>query len=206
MGILFIRYDTNNKPKVEEVDGKLQVTVTDHVLGRPIVLSPDFLTLYTRIEPRGTEELANMLKVTLNQEKFFLEAHMKLRPVDFSTDGAFVCGIAHYPKPIDECIAQAQAAATRAVTVMAQDKVVIEPIVAAFVDKEACRGCGLCVALCPYGALDLEDTPEGRKVKLISASCKGCGICAATCYRHAISINAFNDTQIEAQVHAFLNK
>ena len=206
MGILFIRYDLDRKPKVEEVDGKLQVTVTDHILGRPIVLSPDFITLYTRIEPRGTEELSNMLKVTLNQEKFFLEAHMKLRPVDFSTDGAFVCGIAHYPKPIDECIAQAQAAASRAVTVMAQDKVVIEPIVAAFVDKDECRGCGLCVALCPYGALDLEDTPEGRKVKLISASCKGCGICAATCYRHAISINAFNDTQIEAQMHAFLNK
>ena len=206
MGILFVRYDVDNKPKVEEVDGKLQVTVTDHILGRPIVLSPDFITLYTAIAPKGTEELANMLKVTLNQEKFFLEAHMKLRPVEFSTDGMFVCGIAHYPKPIDECIAQAQAAASRAVTVLAQDKVVIEPIVAAFVEKEACRGCGLCVALCPYGALDLEDTPEGRKVKLISASCKGCGICAATCYRHAISINAFNDTQIEAQMHAFLNK
>ncbi len=206
MGILFIRYDLDNKPKVEEVDGKLRVTVTDHVLGRPMVLSPDFITLYTRIEPRGTEELSNMLKVTLNQEKFFLEAHMKLRPVDFSTDGVFMCGIAHYPKPIDECIAQAQAAASRAVTVMAQDKVVIEPIVAAFVDRDACRGCGLCVALCPYGALDLEETPDGRKVKLISASCKGCGICAATCYRHAISINAFNDTQIEAQMHAFLNK
>jgi heterodisulfide reductase subunit A len=206
MGVLFVRYDLDNKPNVEEVDGKLQVTVTDHVLGRPIVLSPDFITLYTRIEPRGTEALSNMLKVTLNQEKFFLEAHMKLRPVEFSTDGMFVCGLAHYPKPIDECIAQAQAAASRAVTVMAQDKVVIEPIVAAFVDKEACRGCGLCVALCPYGALDLEDTPDGRKVKLISASCKGCGICAATCYRHAISINAFNDVQIEAQMHAFLNK
>jgi heterodisulfide reductase subunit A len=206
MGILFVRYDLDNKPKVEEVDGKLQVTVTDHILGRPIVVSPDFITLYTAIAPKGTEELANMLKVTLNQEKFFLEAHMKLRPVEFSTDGMFVCGIAHYPKPLDECIAQAQAAASRAVTVLSKDKVVIEPIVAAFVDKEACRGCGLCVALCPYAAIDIEETPEGRKAKLISASCKGCGICAATCYRHAISINAFNDTQIEAQMHAFLTK
>ena len=206
MGILFVRYDLDNKPKVEEVDGKLQVTVTDHILGRPIVLSPDFITLYTAIAPKGTEELANMLKVTLNQEKFFLEAHMKLRPVEFSTDGMYVCGIAHYPKPLDECIAQAQAAASRAVTVLSKDKVVIEPIVAAFVDKEACRGCGLCVALCPYAAIDIEETPEGRKAKLISASCKGCGICAATCYRHAISINAFNDTQIEAQMHAFLTK
>jgi len=204
MGILFVRYDLDSKPKVEEVGGKLQVTVTDHILGRPIVLSPDFITLYTAIAPKGTEELANMLKVTLNQEKFFLEAHMKLRPVEFSTDGMYVCGLAHYPKPLDECIAQAQAAASRAVTVLSKDKVIIEPIVAAFVDKEACRGCGLCVAICPYGALDIEETTEGRKVKMISASCKGCGICAATCYRHAISINAFNDTQIEAQMHAFL--
>jgi heterodisulfide reductase subunit A len=206
MGIIFVRYDVENKPKVEEVDAKLRVTVTDHVLGRPIVLSPDFITLYTAIAPRGTKELSEMLKVPLNQEKFFLEAHMKLRPVDFSTDGIFVCGLAHYPKPLDESIAQAQAAASRAVTVLAQEKVVIEPIVADFVDKDACRGCGLCVALCPYGALDIEETPEGRKVKLISASCKGCGICAATCYRHAISINSFDDTQIEAQMHAFLNE
>ncbi len=206
IGIIFIRYDLDSKPKVEEVGGKLQVTVTDPLLGRPIVVSPDFITLYTAIAPKGTEELANMLKVTLNQEKFFLEAHMKLRPVEFSTDGMFMCGLAHYPKPLDECIAQAQAAASRAVTVLSKDKVIIEPIVAAFVDKEACRGCGLCVALCPYGAIDIEETPDGRKAKLISASCKGCGICAATCYRHAISINAFNDTQIEAQMHAFLNR
>lgn len=206
MGIVFIRYNPVGKPKVEEIDGKLRVTATDHVLGRPVVISPDFITLYTAIAPKGTEELANMLKVPLNQEKFFLEAHMKLRPVDFSTDGIFVCGMAHYPKPIDECIAQAQAAASRAVTVLAQDKVTIEPIVAAFVDKDACRGCGLCVALCPYGALDVEETADGRKVKLISALCKGCGVCAATCYRHAISINSFTDVQIEAQVHAFLDR
>ena len=206
MGIIFVRYDLENKPKVEEVEGKLRVAVTDHVLGRPIFLSPDFITLYTAIAPQGSEKLSDMFKVTLNQEKFFQEAHMKLRPVDFSTDGIFVCGIAHYPKPLDECIAQAQAAASRAVTILAQENVVIEPIVAAFVDKDGCRGCGLCVALCPYGALEIEEATEGRKVKLISASCKGCGICAATCYRHAISINSFTDTQIEAQMHAFLSQ
>ena len=205
MGIVFVRYDLENKPEVEEVGGKLRVTVTDHVLGRPISLTPDFITLYTAIAPHGSEKLSDMFKVALNQDKFFQEAHMKLRPVDFSTDGIFVCGIAHYPKPLDECIAQAQAAASRAITVLAQDNVVIEPVVAAFVDKDACRGCGLCVALCPYGALAVEETMEGRKVKLIAAYCKGCGICAATCYRHAITINSFTDTQIEAQMHAFLH-
>jgi heterodisulfide reductase subunit A len=206
LGIVFIRYDLANKPHVQEIDGQLRITVTDHVLRRPLVISPDFVTLYTAIAPKGSEKLSEMYKLTLNEEGFFQEAHMKLRPVDFSTDGVFVCGSAHYPKPLDECIAQAQAAASRAVRVLSQDHVVIEPIVAAFVDKDACRGCGLCVALCPYGALDIEDTAGGRKVKLISASCKGCGICAATCYRHAISINGFNDTQLKAQVHAFLDQ
>ena len=206
MGILFIRYGSKNKPKVEEVDGNLQVTVTDHVLGRPIILHPDFITLYTRIEPRGTEKLANMLKVTLNPEKFFLEAHMKLRPVEFSTEGAYMCGIAHYPKPIDECIAQAQAAASRAITVLSKDKIVLEPIVSGFVDRDACRGCGVCVALCPYNALEIEQTAEERKASFISAVCTGCGICAASCPWHALGVNTFTDAQIKSQIHACLNK
>jgi heterodisulfide reductase subunit A len=206
LGIIFIRYDLSDKPLVKDIDGKLQITVTDHILKRPMIISPDFITLYTAIAPRGTEKLSEMFKLTCNQEGFFQEAHMKLRPVDFSTDGVFVCGTAHYPKPLDECITQGLAAASRAVTVLSQKNVVIEPIVAAFADRDACRGCGLCVALCPYGALDIEETAQGRKVKLISASCKGCGICAATCYRHAISINGFNDNQLKAQVHAFLEQ
>jgi len=206
MGILFIRYDLDNKPKVEEVDGKLQITVTDHILGRPIVLHPDFATLYTRIQPKGSEKLANMLKLTLNPEKFFLEAHMKLRPVEFSTEGAFMCGIAHYPKPIDECIAQAQAAASRAITILSKDKIILEPIVTGFVDKDACRGCGVCVALCPYNALEIEETGDERKASFISAVCTGCGICAASCPWHALGINTFTDSQIEAQMFAFLDK
>jgi heterodisulfide reductase subunit A len=205
LGIVFVRYNLDNKPQVEEVEGGLQVTVMDHVLQRPIILKPDFITLYTAIATQGSERISDMLKVPLNEEKFFPEAHMKLRPVDLTTEGIFLCGFAHYPKPLDECITQAQAAASRAVRVLAQDKVVIEPTVAAFVDRDACRGCGLCVSLCPYGALALEETPEGRKVKLIPALCKGGGICAATCYRHAITINSFNDDQLEAQMHAFLN-
>jgi heterodisulfide reductase subunit A len=206
LGVLFIRYDLKNKPKVEEVGGKLQVTVTDHILGRPIVLHPDFITLYTRIQPKGSEALANMLKVPLNPEKFFLEAHMKLRPVEFSTEGVFVCGIAHYPKPIDECIAQAQAAASRAITVLSKEKIVLEPIVSGFVDKDACRGCGVCVALCPYNALEIEETADERKASFISAVCTGCGICAASCPWHALGINTFTDAQIQSQMYAFLNK
>jgi heterodisulfide reductase subunit A len=181
------------------------VTLKDPILSRPVVIEPDFITLYTAIAPHNSEKLSEMLKVPLNKEKFFTEAHAKLRPVDFSTDGVFVCGAAHYPKPLDECITQAQAAASRAVSVLAQDKVSIEPTIASFVDKEACVGCGLCVDLCPYGALEIEKTSTGRKAKLISALCKGGGICAATCYRHAISINSYNDRQLSAQMHAYLN-
>jgi heterodisulfide reductase subunit A len=170
------------------------------------VLHPDFITLYTRIQPKGSEALANMLKVPLNPEKFFLEAHMKLRPVEFSTEGVFVCGIAHYPKPIDECIAQAQAAASRAITVLSKEKIVLEPIVSGFVDKDACRGCGVCVALCPYNALEIEETADERKASFISAVCTGCGICAASCPWHALGINTFTDAQIQSQMYAFLNK
>ena len=201
-GIIFIRYDLDNKPVVKEVDGKLNVTVTDHILGRPITIEPDFITLQTAIVPKGHERLSKMLKVPINAEKFFLEAHMKLRPVDFSTDGIFVCGMAHYPKPIEEAITQAQAAAIRAMGVLSKDALAIEPIVAAFVDRDECRGCGLCVALCPYKALDIEETEEGRKVRLITAACKGCGVCAATCYRHAITINSFTDEQFGNQIRA----
>ena len=201
-GIIFIRYDLDNKPVVKEVDGKLNVTVTDQILGRPITIAPDFITLHTAIIPKGHEKLSRMLKVPINAEKFFLEAHMKLRPVDFSTDGIFVCGMAHYPKPIEEAITQAQAAAIRAMGVLSKGALAIEPIVAAFINKDACRGCGLCVELCPYKALDIEETKEGRKVKLITAACKGCGVCAATCYRHAITINSFTDDQFAGQIEA----
>lgn len=201
-GVIFIRYDLDDKPVVKEVDGKLNVTVIDHILGRPITIEPDFITLQTAIVPKGHEKLSRMLKVPINAEKFFLEAHMKLRPVDFSTDGIFVCGMAHYPKPIEEAITQAQAAAIRAIGVLSKEALAIEPIVAVFINREACRGCGLCVALCPYKALDIEETDDGRKVKLITAACKGCGVCAATCYRHAITINSFTDDQFAGQIEA----
>lgn len=203
-GVIFIRYDLENKPVVKETEGgALEVTVTDHVLGRPIIIKPDFITLATAIYTRGLEELAQIFKVSLSQDNFLLEVHMKLRPVDFATDGAFVCGLAHYPKPIEESIAQAQAAAARAGAVLCQDSIVSESIIAQ-VNEEVCRGCGLCVALCPFKALRIVEVQDGRKVEVIDVACKGCGVCAATCYRHAISINAFTDEQMASQVTAFL--
>lgn len=130
---------------------------------------------------------------------FKQETHVKLRPVDFATDGIFLAGLAHF----EETIAQAQATAARAGALLSQDSIVTEGVIAQM-NGEACRGCSLCVALCPFKALRIVETQNGRKAQVIDVACKGCGVCAATCYRHAISINAFTDEQMESQIEAFL--
>ena len=204
-GVVFIRYDLDHKPLVSESDGGgLQVTVMDHVLRRPVVLEPDFITLSTAIETRGAEALAQQLKVPLSQDGFFLEVHMKLRPVDFATDGIFVCGLAHYPKSIDESIAQAQAAAARAATVLSRKTIEVEGIVSS-VDEALCRGCGKCIEVCPYGAPRLVEKAEGVFVSQIQeALCKGCGACAVACPTTAATIRHFNDREVLAMVEAAL--
>jgi heterodisulfide reductase subunit A-like polyferredoxin len=204
-GVMFIRYTPDNKPVVSESDdGSLQVIVVDHILQRPITLKPDFITLASAIETRGLEELAQSFKVPLSQDNFFLEVHMKLRPVDFASDGVFVCGLAHYPKPIDESIAQAQAAAARAATVLAQRTIEVEGVVSA-VDQDLCRGCGQCVEVCPYGAPELVEVKEGVTVSQIQeALCKGCGACAVACPTGAAAIRHFTDQEVLTMVAAAL--
>jgi heterodisulfide reductase subunit A-like polyferredoxin len=206
MGVLFIRYSLENKPLVEKasLDGreKLKITVTDHILGRPVHLYVDYLNLATAIVPKELATLANYFKVPITEDGFFLEAHMKLRPVDFATDGVFAAGLAHYPKPIEESIAQAQAAAARAATVLSQPFVEVEPIVSV-VDQDGCIGCGLCEASCPFGAIRLVKVlGKGYRAENISASCKGCGICAASCPQQTIDMKHFRDKQILAAIHA----
>jgi heterodisulfide reductase subunit A len=210
LGILFIRYNADEKPVVGKttVDGKekLKIRVRDHVLGFPIELAVDYLNLATAIVPKGLDELARFFKVPLNQDGFFLEAHMKLRPVDFATDGVFVAGLAHYPKPLDESIAQAGAAAARAALVLSKPWVEVEPIVSV-VNQELCIGCGMCEANCPFGAIRLHEVAgKGYRAETISASCKGCGVCAASCPQRAIDMKHFRDSQILAAIRVGGNR
>ncbi|WP_449244187.1 FAD-dependent oxidoreductase [Desulfobacca acetoxidans] len=206
LGVLFIRYHQEEKPAVEStmINGreKLLITVKDHILDHYLKIPVDYLNLATAIIPRGLDTLAKFFKVPLNDDGFFLEAHMKLRPVDFATDGVFVCGLAHYPKPIEESIAQAQAAAARAASVLTRGFVEVEPIVSA-VDAYLCIGCGLCEASCPFAAIRLIQVPgKGYRAENITASCKGCGVCAAACPQRAIDMIHFRDRQIMAVIHA----
>jgi heterodisulfide reductase subunit A len=202
MGVVFIRYSLEEKPSVKQDAGRLRIEVKDHVLGFPVELPVDYVNLFTAIVPKGQETLSQLYKVPLNEDGFFLEAHMKLRPVEFSSDGLFVCGVAHYPKPVEESIAQAQAAASRALALLVRKEVEVEPLVSV-VDQEKCMGCGFCEASCPFGAIRLASVPgRGFRAENIPALCKGCGICAAGCPQRAIDMIHFRDTQIFASIEA----
>jgi heterodisulfide reductase subunit A2 len=201
-GVIFIRYSLDRKPVVAAADDGLSVGVFDPILQREIQIKADLINLATAIEPVENDHIASLYKLPLNQEKFFMEAHAKLRPVDFATDGIFVCGLAHYPKSMDESIAQAMAAAGRAGTVLAKDSIQISPLVSQ-VDTEKCIGCGLCADVCAFSAIELEEIEgKGYRAKNISASCKGCGLCAASCPQQAIDMLHFRDEQIIAAVCA----
>jgi len=197
-GVVFIRFGLENKPKVEQLEGgRLKVSVIDHVLGLPVTIYPDLLTLASAIVVKEQEKLATLFKVPLTNDGFFLEAHMKLRPVDFATDGVFIAGLAHYPKPIDEAIAQAKAAAARAALVLSQDAIRAGGVVAQ-IDAAMCSGCQACVGVCPFGAITYNEQEDVCEVN--QALCKGCGTCAANCPSECITLFGFSHKQIYTQV------
>ncbi len=195
-GVVFIRYSLDNKPIVSAIDDALEVVVFDPILQRKIKIRTDLVNLATAIEPAETDKISEFYKIPVNAEAFFMEAHAKLRPVEFATDGIFLCGLAHYPKAIEESIAQAMAAASRATTVLAKDSIQISPLVSQ-VDTDGCIGCGLCAEVCAFNAIILEEIEgKGYRAKNIPASCKGCGLCAASCPQLTIDMLHFRDQQI----------
>ncbi len=207
-GVVFVRYDEDRKPEVSRNGEGLTVTVYDQTLGLPIMIPADLVVLSAGIHPQeDNRRIAQFLKVPLNSEGFFLEAHMKLRPVDFMTDGVFLCGLAHSPKSIDESILQAQAAAARAASVLVQDSLELGANISQVVD-ESCDGCAYCVDTCPYKAITLlEYKWQGSTKKVVETNdsvCKGCGCCQATCPKNGVFIRGFTLGQIEAQIHAAL--
>jgi heterodisulfide reductase subunit A-like polyferredoxin len=194
LGIRFIRYSEEAGPRVTETGDALAVEVFDGLLAAPVRLAADLLVLSCRIDPNpDNQELSRLFKVALNAESFFLEAHAKLRPVEFATEGVFVCGLAHYPKTMGESICQALAAAGKAAAVLARKTLDVEGKIAA-VNTARCLGCGDCEQVCAYGAVSV-DAGLGAAV-VNEALCKGCGACAAACRCSAINVRGFKDEQI----------
>jgi heterodisulfide reductase subunit A len=202
-GVLFIRYDEEHEPEVIQENGKLLVLAWEPILKSHVPIETNILTLSVATVPNpDNRRLASMLKVPLTEDGFFLEAHMKLRPLDFATDGIFLCGLAHWPKFIEESISQACGAAARATTVLSKKVLETEAIVSR-VDENLCIGCGLCISLCPYGAIEKD---ERGIAKVNEVLCKGCGTCGASCPKRAITMHQFTDEQIIAQGIAVLRR
>jgi len=194
LGVQFIKFNLDGKPKVAVRGKTANVIVFDALLGQEITIPANLLVLSSRIDPGpDNEKLATLFKVPLNNERFFLEAHVKLRPVDFATEGVFVCGLAHYPKNMSESISQALAAAARAATVLSKEKIEAEPRVSV-VREDRCSGCGACIEVCAYHAIEM-DLVKGV-AKISEGVCKGCGACSATCRCGAIDVRGFRDSQI----------
>jgi len=194
-GIRFLRYEEDRKPEVAKKEGKLELTVYNPILRENLTFDPDLLVLSTATIPADTAELASMLKVPRTADGFFLEAHMKLRPIDFASDGIYLCGVAHAPKMIDEALSQAMAAVSRACTILGKEQIQISGVVSV-VDPEKCAACLTCVRVCPYNVpvINKEGVAE-----IETAMCHGCGICASECPGKAIKLQHFTDEQVMAK-------
>lgn len=211
LGTVFIRYTDENKPIIQS-DGSIEVL--DTTIGELLrIENPDVILLSTPLVPKPNEDLSKLFKVPRGADKFFLEAHVKLRPIDFATDGVFLAGTAHYPKFTHESIFQASGAAVRVMTLLAPGYLLSEGAISE-VDEDVCRGCGRCEEICPFKAIELQEKEillETKTIKTVKAFvnpgvCKGCGLCVVTCPVSAITISHFQNETIEAQVDAILIK
>jgi len=196
---VFIRFDESKPPELILDDAQgLSLTVADPILGRTLNMQPDLVVLASAVIPNENKALFDLFKVPINAEGFLVEAHSKLRPVDFSSEGIFMAGLAHYPKSLDESIAQAQAAVSRAMTILSKEAIWVGGVVAT-VDASRCAVCLTCVRACPYGVPHIRE--EGHAV-IEPAECHGCGVCASECPGKAITLQHFTDRQIIAKTDA----
>jgi heterodisulfide reductase subunit A len=196
-GVLFFSYIPEKPPSAEAQGDRIALTFEDSILGGTVCVDTDLLCLATAIVSHGDPALARLFKVPTDQDGWLLEAHQKLRPVEFAVDGVFLCGMAHYPKPIEESVAQAQAAASRALTILARKAIRIGGQVAR-VEANRCSGCLGCIDVCPYGAIGFNALE--KKAEVNAALCKGCGTCSAACPSEAVVLMGFSTQQIYAQI------
>ena len=205
--IKFIRFEPEDKPEVEpgeSGEGRpvLKVTMTDFVLGKKLELDADIVALAAAVIPSAaSREIAGLFKVTLSPDGFFKEAHVKLRPVEFGTDGVYLCGLAHYPKFIQETVNQAYGAAGRVLTLLSHDSVVASGAVCT-VDEKKCMGCGACTSACTYGALELLETKKVKRAEINPVLCKGDGLCNTKCPTGAIQLKHFTDEELLSEIDA----
>ena len=204
LGVLFIRYDLENKPRVRKEGENLVVEVVDPIVQLPVTIPADYLVLASAIVPRRHEQLMELYKYNVNADGFINEAHPKLRPVDSLVDGLFIAGLCHHPKPIDESVSQAMAAVSRAGVILAKERMSLDAIKS--YPTEKCDGCALCVDVCPYMAIKVEEYRDNgqvhRRIVTDKALCKGCGLCAATCPKDGVEVHGFTMAQLQAQVDA----
>jgi len=200
--VKFIRYEEDEKPKVELTDNGIKVIVKDQILDKELEIDADLLSLAAAVLPaEDTEKIAQLFKVSLNPDGFFKEAHVKLRPVEFPTEGVFLCGTAHYPKHINEVINQAYGAAGRVLTLLSHDTVIASGAICV-VDEKKCIGCGACVSACTYDAIELRQTKRGKKAVVNPILCKGDGLCNAKCPTGAIILKHFTNEELISQIDA----
>lgn len=202
-GVTFVRFDPERKPEVDSGGGKPKVSVFDSVLGRNIQLDADLVVLSTAVRPReDAAEFASKLKLPLTQDGFFMEAHMKLRPLDFINEGMYLCGMAHAPKTVAESLAQAQGAVSRAVTVLSKPHLMVGGVVSV-VDQDRCVACLTCVRSCPFHVPKIN---SDGVAEIEPAACRGCGICASACPRKAIVLQHYSDEQVMAKTCVVYSK
>ena len=200
-GVLFCRYDPDEKPEVTANGKRVAVKFKDPIIGRKLTVNADILCLATAIVAHEDFSLSRLFKVPVDGDGWLLEAHQKLKPVEFATEGVFLCGMAHYPKPIEESIAQAQGAAAKALTVLARENIRVGGIVAR-IESELCSGCLGCIDVCPYAAITFNAQKHTAEVN--QALCKGCGACAAACPSEAPILLGFSNRQMYAQIKSAL--